>query len=110
MNILKGKGVVANNMMTLDNLYKMAQKDFVVGEWGCSAIKEVLKVQDQCFTKYHLPLCKMQDKWLVEPEYLAPQMLRAVEVESFQHLWGQKGGIGACDVWYYCVYVGLWDV
>lgn len=40
-----------------------------------------------------------QDKWQVAPEYLSPEMLKAIELNTYGHLWSQKGGIGACDVW-----------
>ena len=68
-------------------------------DWGCSAVKETLRVRDRGFTKYHQPVWKGEDCWLVDLEHLAPEMLRAIEVESFEHLWGQKGGISQCDVW-----------
>lgn len=97
--IAKGEGEVANNQITLQNICRIREKEFKLFDWGCSAVRETIKTRDVSLTKIHQPYSRERNKWLLLPEYLAPQLLRAIELETYEHLWGQKGAIGSCDVW-----------
>ena len=46
---------MSNNMVTLDNVYKLEEKEFVVSDWGCSAVQENIRVRDKVFTKHYPP-------------------------------------------------------
>ena len=59
------RGLISNNKITLDNVMRCEEKSFGLYDWGCSAIKEVLRVRDRGFTKYHQPVWKEGDSWLV---------------------------------------------
>lgn len=56
-------------------------------------------MQGRTFHKDLGALCNDNGKWLLSPEHLAPEMLRASQTGYFEHLWKQKGGVGSSDVW-----------
>jgi hypothetical protein len=58
-----------------------------------------MTIQGRTYTKDLAPICKEGNNWLLSFEYLSPEMLRATQTGYYEHLWKQKGGIGACDVW-----------
>jgi hypothetical protein len=97
--IVRGQGALANNQVSLQNVRKVAEKEFLLEDWGCAGYQQTLRVQSRVLTRRTLPRCREGREWLLLPEYLSPELLRAIELESFEHLWAQRGGIGACDVW-----------
>ncbi len=68
-------------------------------EWGSGGFYEQLQVQGKTFNRKLAPLLKRGNKWLVTPEYLSPELLKAIENNSTDELWNQKGGISSCDIW-----------
>lgn len=77
------QGNIANNQVTLKNVVRVKEKQFLLADWGCAALRESLTIQGRTFSKDLLPLCKSQNKWMLAPEYLAPELLRASRSGSF---------------------------
>lgn len=77
--VVKGKGMISNNQIRLQNVVKVGEKQFVLSDWGCAAIREGFSVQGRTFNKDLGPLCREDNEWLLAPEYLSPEMLRATQ-------------------------------
>jgi hypothetical protein len=92
--------MIANNQIHIQNIVKVSEKRFIMADWGCASIREGFTVQGRTFNKDLGALCQADSKWLLSPEYLAPEMLRSTQTGYFEHLWRQKGGVGSCDIWY----------
>ena len=105
-SVSSARGSFANNQVSPKNVVRVREKQFLLADWGCAALRESLTVQGRTFTKDLAPLCRSQEKWLLAPEYLAPELLRACRSGSYGQLWEQRGGISACDVWYTTLNVG----
>lgn len=43
-DLMKMKGNVINNNLSLDNVYRLEEKCFKIGDWGCSAVQRRLLV------------------------------------------------------------------
>ena len=65
--IAKCKGIVACNQINMKNITKVEEKRFELCDWSCAAIQETLKVQDKVFNKFHIPYCKVEERWMVSP-------------------------------------------
>lgn len=97
--VASGKDQISNNQINLYNVHKIEEKNFQLYDWGCAAIRQTLVVQAVKYPKIYQPNIRKDQQWLLHPEYLAPQLLRAIEYGSYEHLWAQKGGVSVCDVW-----------
>lgn len=61
------RGNIANNQLSLSNVVKVKEKQFLLSDWGCAALRESLTIQGRTFQKDILPLCKGENKWLLSP-------------------------------------------
>lgn len=65
--IASAKGSIANNQVSPKNVVRLQEKQFLLADWGCAALRESLTVQGRTFTKDLPPLCRGQNKWLLAP-------------------------------------------
>lgn len=49
-----------------------------MGEWGFASYRETHLIQGMEFENRLDPILKSQHEWLIPPEYMAPEVLRAV--------------------------------
>lgn len=70
--VVRMKGNISNNQVNLKNIVKVKEKQFLLSDWGCAALRDSLTIQGKTFNKDLYPLCKSENKWLLSPEYLSP--------------------------------------
>jgi hypothetical protein len=79
-------------------------EDLGLGEWGFSTFRETHFIQGIDFENRLDPVLKSQNEWLIPPEYMAPEILRAVAMGEDTDL----PSLGSSpDIWYFSNKLGL---
>lgn len=74
----KFEGKILNNKINTANLFISKNENIRLGEWGFASFKETHLIQNMEFQNRIEPIVKSQKEWFVPPEYLAPEIIRAI--------------------------------
>ena len=97
---------IVNHKVCTGNIYLVKNDNWRLGEWGFSSFRESHTIQGMEFENRVEPILKSQKEWFVPPEYMAPEILRAVAFGEESDLIA----LGAApDIWYLFDYAGLWE-
>ena len=98
------KGRVINNKINTGNLYMVKNENWRLGEWGFASFRESHLIQGMEFENRLEPILKTEREWLVTPEYMAPEILRAISLGEDSDLIALGA---ASDIWYLLSDLGL---
>lgn len=52
-------------------------------DWGCAAASHSMVIQGRKITKKLDPIYKEHNKWILSPQYLSPELLRAIQADDY---------------------------
>ena len=55
------EGNLINNKISLDNLYRLQEKDIKIGDWGCAAVSRTIMVAGQMVNFKDQPILNYQE-------------------------------------------------